>query len=152
MRDETGRRAYMRKYMRGYRAKKRPVNTENANDSIGKTKPPVNRVNSVNLMLAHTDADVDNTPLPPKRGKLVFPDNLQTPEFQKLWDDFEAHRRAKGAKLTDVARKRALAKLSSWGPSRAIAALGNSLSQGWTGIFEESQKTNNKTKRTEFRL
>jgi hypothetical protein len=87
-----------------------------------------------------------------KGGLLVFPENLQTSEFQKLWEEWEAHRAAKRAKLTGQARNAALAKLSRWGPDRAIAALEHSLSQGWTGIFEESQKNNNKTKRTEFRL
>jgi hypothetical protein len=91
-------------------------------------------------------------PTPLKGGLAVFPDNLQTPEFQKLWEDYEAHRRAKRAKLTNVARREALAKLSRWGPSRAIAALKHSLSQGWTGIFEESQKTKSKTNSTEFQL
>jgi hypothetical protein len=91
-------------------------------------------------------------PTPLKGGLVVFPDNLQTPEFQKLWAEWEAHRVAKRAKLTPQTRSKQLSKLSRWGTSRAIAALSYTLEQGWTGIFEEHQKSNQKPKITEMHL
>ena len=67
-----------------------------------------------------------------------LPANLDTPEFRTIWSEWQMHRKEKKHKLTESTRKRQLAMLSEWGVERAIAAINRSITQGWTGIFEDN--------------
>lgn len=106
--------------------------------------------------VAHQDRHGDDiktgTTVPPNRSKnrsknnkgavpVVIPENLDRPDFLERWALWIAHRAElaksdRKAKLTSVAIDRMLAKLAKWGPDRAVAAIDESVAQGWKGIFE----------------
>lgn len=69
------------------------------------------------------------------------------PDFRQAWADFEAHRASlpRRDQLSDVGRRKALAKLAPWGPDKAIRALNESVVSAWRGVFEpkgEAPKAN----------
>jgi hypothetical protein len=81
------------------------------------------------------------TPLTEDDCDVVFPEKLNTPEFHAAWRDWVQHRREIRKKLTPKAVETQLKHLAEWGPKRAIAAIGYSIGNGWTGIFEEREGT-----------
>lgn len=71
-----------------------------------------------------------------KRKEANVSVDFADPELQAEWEAFQTHRRQKGDPLTQISRGRAVAKLSTWGKTKAIAALRASIEHGWTGVFE----------------
>ncbi len=77
-----------------------------------------------------------------KESKL-YKYNLQLQElwFSKKFFDFfslyEKHRKQKKSSLTDIACERILKKCAAAGEEKSIAAIQNSIDNGWTGIFFE---------------
>lgn len=65
-------------------------------------------------------------------------------EFAEAWGKWEKHRREKRVKLTPTSTKQQYKKLAEMGEERAIAALEFSIANGYTGIFEPSNKRNGK--------
>jgi len=74
----------------------------------------------------------DNTPLPP----LPF----SSDEFRYAWEEWEKHRSEIGKKLKPTTIKKQFKELAAMGEARAIAALGNSVKNGYMGIFESKSK------------
>jgi hypothetical protein len=66
-----------------------------------------------------------------------IPPSLRTEAFGEAWEAWRKHRREIGKRLTPSATRRQLAYLAQLGPPRAIAAIERSITNGWTGIFEE---------------
>lgn len=88
--------------------------------------------------------NTNTNPLPP------LPANLQTDAFRAAWDEWQKHRKEKRATLTPTAAKRQLAELAEWGEADAIAAIQNSIKNGWQGIFPpKSSENTRKYKQTE---
>lgn len=67
-------------------------------------------------------------------------DNLELPfdslEFEKAWEDWKKDRADRRKKLTPKAAEMQLKKLFSMGEERAIACIEQSITNGWTGLFE----------------
>lgn len=65
----------------------------------------------------------------------VIPENLRTPRFLHLWDDWVRHRSEirKPLKPTTIAYQ--LKRLAAWGEAAACAAIEESIAQGWQGLF-----------------
>jgi hypothetical protein len=66
-----------------------------------------------------------------------LPAALDVPAFRAAWQDWQAYRRERNLpawKPRTIAAK--LAELSSWGPTRAVAAIRQSIGNGWSGLFE----------------
>ena len=61
--------------------------------------------------------------------------------FAEAWRLWENSRKEKGQPIKPTARKLQLAKCVQWGEQRAIAALENSASNGYTGLYEPSTQT-----------
>jgi uncharacterized protein YdaU (DUF1376 family) len=64
------------------------------------------------------------------------PPPFDTPAFSAAWAEWEQHRREKGGTLTPTAVKRQYAFLAGIGEERAVAAIGHSIRNNYTGIFE----------------
>jgi len=120
------RKDYYREYMREYRTKKDVNNVNNLSTS---SKPKLTDTETD----TETDTDIkkDINPLPPL---------LNTPEFQKAWDEWEQYRTETKKKLTPTTRKKQLKMLSGLSVGNAIKTLENSITNGWQGLFPERAK------------
>jgi hypothetical protein len=67
-----------------------------------------------------------------------FPATLDTEAFREIWQEWTDYRKELRKPYTPRGKQAALAKLSTMGEARAIAALHYSMAQGWQGIFEPS--------------
>ncbi len=70
------------------------------------------------------------TPLPP------LPECLDTPEFNKAWADWQAHRIEIKHALTSTSAGKQLSSCEKMGVTRAIAMIENTIEKGWTGLRE----------------
>lgn len=96
------------------------------------------------------------TPLPPAGGRATrsgvrepipiqapVPDELGTVEFLTAWQEFREWRaREKHKRMTPAAERNMLAKLAPFGPRAAIAALHESVTNDWQGVFPERLRVN----------
>lgn len=87
------------------------------------------------------------TPQPPADGghdstvgdAVAFPAELDTAEFRAAWSEWKAERRAKKVRAyTPRGEQQQLAKLAAFGFEAAIAAIRDSITQGWQGLFPKS--------------
>lgn len=98
---------------------------------------------------SYSYSDNDNDPYS-DTDKRQAPDSppFSGSAFLEAMNDYEQHRKEKRAKLTPKARDGLYRKLLEMGEVRAVAAIRYSISQGWTGIFEEKNNgTNNGLRR-----
>lgn len=71
-----------------------------------------------------------------REAEVEFPVNLQTIAFRKAWDGYIAYRKTARMKPLQTASITAqLKKLSEWGHDIAIAAITETIANGWQGIF-----------------
>lgn len=77
-----------------------------------------------------------------KRKKVVFPPDLDTPDFAEAWDEWEAYRRETKKALAPTTIKRQLAMLDKLGSDLAIESISQSIEAGWTGLFAPKQDSN----------
>jgi hypothetical protein len=69
---------------------------------------------------------------------VILPLTLNTPAFQKAWADYEEYRRQRRLpKLIPMSVQRQWDKLSDHGETVAIAAIDQTITNGWQGIFPE---------------
>ena len=67
---------------------------------------------------------------------VVFPTNLDTPEFHKAWCDYCDYRKtSRYAKLKPASVNSQLATLASWGQEDAITSIQTTIRNGWQGLF-----------------
>ena len=66
-----------------------------------------------------------------------IPESLDTPAFRTAWAEWEQYRREKRQALKPTTRRKQLATLSKHPPDVAVAALEESMRQGWTGVFPD---------------
>jgi len=66
----------------------------------------------------------------------VFPEELSdSDEFKEAWGEWTEHRREIRKKLTPSTTKKQLAMLAELGPDAAVESIGQSIRNGWTGLF-----------------
>lgn len=71
----------------------------------------------------------------------LIPDNLNTPEFIKVWKEWCNFRKnEKRNRITVTTASKQLKKLAKYDIKISIKAINKSLDSGWTGIFPESIK------------
>lgn len=73
-------------------------------------------------------------------------------QFKEIWSDWVAHRKERKQALTPTTRKYQLKKLASMGEARAIAALDNSILNGYQGIFEPTTQNGRPQHKSETKL
>jgi DNA-binding MarR family transcriptional regulator len=66
--------------------------------------------------------------------------------LKAAWGQFVAYRRERRQPLTPTGAGRLMAKLSAWGPNKAVAALNASVENGWQGVFEPKQQPSSSAK------
>lgn len=66
----------------------------------------------------------------------VFPQALSTAEFADAWKDWVTYRKERGQTLKPTTIKAQLGKMQDWGSVDAVAAIRQSIMNGWQGIFE----------------
>ncbi len=92
----------------------------------------------------HKPQEAEDPPVPP---------SLQTPAFLAAWHGYDAHRRKLNAKSwTAQAKKLALQKCEQWGAIKGADSLNGSVMNGWLGIFEPRDSSDQKPKRDKFGL
>jgi hypothetical protein len=102
--------------------------------------------NNVTNRDTDTDTDKDTDKIKKKKPTptpITIPESLNTPQFASAWVDFTEHRKEIKAKMTPRAANMQLKKLSGYSPNTAIAMIEQSIANGWKGIFELKQSTNN---------
>ena len=72
--------------------------------------------------------------------EIVLPTDLDIPEFRTAWDEWKTHRKEIRRKLTPLAMKRQLNMLSEMGSEKAIQSINQSITNGWTGLFDPKKK------------
>lgn len=72
---------------------------------------------------------------------MEIPAPLDTPAFRKAWAEWKANRSANRVKpYKPRGEQTQLNHLATFGPSVAIAAIEQSIRQGWQGLFPERVK------------
>lgn len=75
-------------------------------------------------------------PKPSHISHVTLPLTLNTPGFLAAWEEYVQYRRERRLpKLLPRSVQKQWDKLSDAGPEAAIAAIDETISQGWTGIF-----------------
>jgi hypothetical protein len=93
-----------------------------------KQEPNVIVIERERVIEKKTEAVADATP--------VLPVSLQTSEFADAWKDWVAYRKERGQTLKPTTIKAQLGKMQDWGAADAVAAIRQSILNGWQGIFE----------------
>ncbi len=72
----------------------------------------------------------------PDLNLVEFPNELDTPEFRKTWETYEAYRTAnKFKRLKPVSVQTKLDEMAGWGHEAAVASIRETIGNGWQGIF-----------------
>ena len=82
---------------------------------------------------------------------VVFPEELNTDAFKKVWGEWEQHRTEIKKKLTPLAVTKQLNKFAAWGHDKAIQAIETAIENGWQGVFEPTENRNGKSTTTGHR-
>lgn len=75
----------------------------------------------------------------PLKG-VCFPDNLNSEEFKKLWEEWVTHRKEIRHPLTPTQIDKQLKRLSELGLAAAVEALEHTIRNGWQGIRRPEQE------------
>jgi hypothetical protein len=70
----------------------------------------------------------------------AIPGSLDCDEFAAAWKLWLTHRKEKRQPITPTSAAQQLKKLATMGLKRAIEALEHSIANGWTGVFEPSER------------
>lgn len=76
-----------------------------------------------------------------------FPPPLKTAAFAAAWQLWKQYKKERRQPLTPTSIERQLGKCELIGPTRAIAAIEHSVTQGYTGIYEANQNNQNGTRK-----
>lgn len=80
------------------------------------------------------------------KTKLVIDDILpfESDDFRNAWNDWISYKKEKKQKLTPSTKQMQLRTLGAKSEREAIAMINQSITNGWTGLFELKQNTNGK--------
>jgi len=121
------------------------VNYKIYHNSDNKIRTQIERKQNANRMPLETDKnDKKVKNVKNVNNKVVFPEKLSTPEFKKSWGDWTDHRREIKKPLTPTTIEKQLEMLNKHTLSEAIAMLNQSMTNGWTGIFEIKNGNNSR--------
>src|SRR5690606_4011964 len=101
--------------------------------SLNRTdNPSLNQTDNhlLNRMVKHRAYDSDSY------SDSELPTELDTPKFRRAWDEWQTYRREIRKTLTPSTAQKQLRKLAEWGEAKAIAAIEQSVRNGWTGLFD----------------
>jgi len=90
-----------------------------------------------------------NTPAPPDHEKfqdVVFPPQLETPEFRDAWRDWVRHRREIRHPLKSMQIAQQLRNFSALSVEESMKQIRRSIANGWRGLFSESGDKNGHSK------
>jgi hypothetical protein len=124
----------------------------NRKNQSGKTKEPVRKTDrnqsvkqtgnqSVKQTVTTHSNDSLNESLTTnsKNAKTIFPENLDTPEFLKVWNEWIQYRTEIRKKLTPSTVHRQLTTLSKLSVTEAIQTIEKSIENGWQGLFPDKK-------------
>lgn len=111
------------------------INKSNNRGSLGALKPPC-KGNSISKGNGNSKG---------KEEKSIFPETLDTPDFQKAWDEWQKYRIQKRNKLTPLTVTKQLNLLSGYPVETAIATIERSIEKGWAGLFPDKEQNNGRT-------
>ena len=112
------------------KARSRVANTE-PTASVSPTETETETTTETETMLTLDKSSVETTHV------WSIPDVLQTEKFMHSWSAFVQHRRQMRKPISAVGGKALLRKLEQHSVEVATAALDESLSNGWQGVFPE---------------
>ena len=112
------------------KARSRVANTEPI-ASVSPTETETETTTETETMLTLDKSSVETTHV------WSIPDGLQTEKFMHSWTAFVQHRRQMRKPISAVGGKALLRKLEQHSVEVATAALDESLSNGWQGVFPE---------------
>ena len=87
-----------------------------------------------------TDIKQKQKKIKEKKVDVVFeiPEELNTPEFLRLWQEWQEHLKEKKTKTTSSAFKKQLEKLDGFGLKKALHTLNHCIEKSWQGIYEDT--------------
>ena len=86
----------------------------------------------------NSPVDQAKKPKAKKNGVVVeIPEELNTPDFLKLWQEWQEHLKEKKTKTTTSAFNKQLVKLASFGLKKALHTLSYCIEKNWQGIYED---------------
>jgi len=111
-------------YMRKWREKKDPVNICESQVN----HPSVSASVSLSVL----------------KKEFSIPDALNTPEFQKAWENWQQHRKEIKKPLTVKSVEMQMKEFMAWGPTGAVEAIEHTIKKGWQGIRRPEHEANSK--------
>jgi len=73
-----------------------------------------------------------------------IPSELNTPEFQQAWENWQQHRKEIKKPLTVKSVEMQMKEFMAWGPSGAVEAIEHTIKKGWQGIRRPEHDANSK--------
>lgn len=157
VRDEEARRAYFREHKAAYRKKKAKLQSKLSETKTDSPTCPPKVTRRIALSTDEEDGEADKeedgeavqranaeAAIKPDRLKappkvyVVFPENLDTPKFREAWEKYiEYRKRSKFKVFLPESIREKLASLAEHGPDVAAIAIGETIGNGWQGIFPE---------------
>jgi uncharacterized protein YdaU (DUF1376 family) len=84
---------------------------------------------------------------------VVFPMNLDTPEFHQAWSDYLEYRKASRLrKLKPASVQSQLATLATWGHEDAITSILTTIRNGWQGLFSVRRTITNSPEKAKSQI
>ena len=71
-----------------------------------------------------------------ERARAPEPDLIAPDAYAEAWNEWLAHRREIKKPMTIRAQRMQLDKFVGWSPQRIIAAINNSIANGYQGVYE----------------
>ena len=108
------------------------------------SKPEVSTSKPTRKPIAEAEAEAIEHYKEVSASPFQIPESLNNPKFVELWDKWLEHLKQKRKTPTILAAEMQIKNLSDMGIERAIAALQNSISGNYQGIYEPNQQKESK--------
>ena len=112
--------------------------------------PSQSSVSSTEHSTEHSTLTKPNTQYPNKERvvsskrfdplKVKIPDSLKNESFEIAWSEWVQHRVEMKKPMTKLQTTKQLKQLEGWGVTRSIAAIENSIANGWKNLIEPDRK------------
>lgn len=79
-----------------------------------------------------------------------IPSTIDSPEFRAAWADWCQYRRESGHTMKSRTAHAQLAEMADWGKVESIAAIRQSIRQGWRGVFKPDANQRKPAQESEF--
>ena len=79
-----------------------------------------------------------------------IPSTIDSPEFRAAWADWCQYRRESGHTMKSRTAHAQLAEMAGWGKVESIAAIRQSIRQGWRGVFKPDANQRKPAQESEF--